>query len=1140
MAKLKSGTRIYGTATIDTSVVVGSAVTANSSGIQVAGIVTATTFVGALTGTASSTTNIPNLTGAITSNNTTTSLGSFTSAQLATALTDETGSGANVFATSPTLVTPVLGAATATSIVVGSGVTINASGINAAAGIITASQLSTGASGIGVNITTNTISGPATLTIDPAAVGDNTGAVRIKGDLYVDGTQFVVNSTTIELADFNVGIATTVGTNALLDGAGIGIGSTGIRKTITWNNTASALTSSEDWNLASGKQYEINGAQVLSSTTLGSGVVNSSLTSVGTLGQLNVSGVTTATQLDLTANATANDSVLYLSGAPTGSSGTNGLFGIGALNFSDTNIIADFTHSVNSYAQLVVQNKNSGSTSSADIIVNNDRSAGTTYYGDFGINGTTFAGGGPFGDVDGTYLYSAGGTLSLGSLNAFDVKIATNNTERVIIFSTGEVGIGTTVLTGTASQRLQVTGGAYVSGNLGIGITNPSSSLHIAKSTGSALRVTTLTGGGGGNSSILMGNQDSAGTNAPAVIRSANTVIQFGVGNSWSDEYGGTVTERMRIDGNVGINTTSTRQRLTIGSLTATSTATPESIDLGGTYSNSAGTNLKLKLYNDGTLVHGLGVSDASTDYVTVSSGSHTFYRGSTQVVQINSSGNLGINTTSPLQKLHVLGNLLVAAGSSTGQHIAQKAYELNSGTLSWEGSAGQLFSITNNLTSGSIFSVNDVSGIPSIDVNADGTVSIAAYGGNLGIGTTNPTSKLHVQGNARITGKLYDFNNGAGSTGQVLQSIGTGISWTTFSGGATVNNSPSGTYYPTMSSATSGTFSTAFVSSTVLTFVTSTGTLSATAFSGSGANLTSLTAGNLSGTIPSGVLGNSTLYVGTTAILLNRASASQSLTGVNIDGSSASVANAVTFNNGGAGAASGTTFNGSAAQTISYNTLGASPLAGSSSLVTTGTVTSGTWSGSFGAVSGANLTSLNATNLGSGTVPVLRLGSSGTRDATTFLRGDNTWATAGGSITVSDDTSTNATRYLIFEDITSGTSSSINVSSTKLTFNPSTGTLSATVFTSLSDANKKKNIRPIENAIDITKKLEGVRFDWIDTDAPSIGVIAQEVEKVLPELVVENDGVKSVSYGNIVGVLIEAIKEQQVRIEELERKLNA
>jgi hypothetical protein len=87
-----------------------------STGASFAGIVTATSFSGNLTGTATTTTNIPNLTGAITSVNTTTSLGSFSSANLATALTDETGSGANVFATSPTLVTPSLGIATATSL----------------------------------------------------------------------------------------------------------------------------------------------------------------------------------------------------------------------------------------------------------------------------------------------------------------------------------------------------------------------------------------------------------------------------------------------------------------------------------------------------------------------------------------------------------------------------------------------------------------------------------------------------------------------------------------------------------------------------------------------------------------------------------------------------------------------------------------------------------------------------------------------------------------------------------------------------------------------------------------------------------------------------------------------------------------
>jgi hypothetical protein len=111
----------------------------------------------------------------------------------------------------------------------------------------------------------------------------------------------------------------------------------------------------------------------------------------------------------------------------------------------------------------------------------------------------------------------------------------------------------------------------------------------------------------------------------------------------------------------------------------------------------------------------------------------------------IQSDGNVGIATTSPLQKLDVRGKFLLAADSTTSTHITQVPYTINNGTLSWEGSAGQLFSITNNLTSGSIFSVNDVSGLPSIDVDADGTIELAPYGGSVGIGTTNPTNKLDV-----------------------------------------------------------------------------------------------------------------------------------------------------------------------------------------------------------------------------------------------------------------------------------------------------------------------------------------------------------------------------------------------------------
>lgn len=149
-------------------------------------------------------------------------------------------------------------------------------------------------------------------------------------------------------------------------------------------------------------------------------------------------------------------------------------------------------------------------------------------------------------------------------------------------------------------------------------------------------------------------------------------------------------------------------------------------------------------------------------------------------------------------------------------------------------------------------------------------------------------------------------------------------------------------------------------------------------------------------------------------------------------------------------------------------------------------------------------------------------------------------WIPPSDTFSVTNDTSTNSTYYPVFVDSTSGVPTQTSVSSTNLNFNPSTGNFSATQFTSLSDATKKTNIRPIENSIELTKQLSGVRYNWIDNNKSSLGLIAQEVEKVLPELVeTSSDGTKSVSYGNIVGVLIEAIKEQQVHIEELERKLN-
>ena len=152
----------------------------------------------------------------------------------------------------------------------------------------------------------------------------------------------------------------------------------------------------------------------------------------------------------------------------------------------------------------------------------------------------------------------------------------------------------------------------------------------------------------------------------------------------------------------------------------------------------------KLETRTDGIAVSGI---------VTATSGVVTYYGDGSQLTGIQTaggssspwitSGYTGIGTTS-------------AVGIGTIIEIIPYDTQ-NSGTLSFEASAGQLFSITNNLTSGSIFSVNDASGIPSIDVDADGTIQLAPFSTTefVGIGTTNPTEKLHVNGDARITGIL-------------------------------------------------------------------------------------------------------------------------------------------------------------------------------------------------------------------------------------------------------------------------------------------------------------------------------------------------------------------------------------------------
>lgn len=164
---------------------------------------------------------------------------------------------------------------------------------------------------------------------------------------------------------------------------------------------------------------------------------------------------------------------------------------------------------------------------------------------------------------------------------------------------------------------------------------------------------------------------------------------------------------------------------------------------------------------------------------------------------------NTGSTTTDPAI---IFGGASASVGTQT---ITLRVYPTNGGTLSFEASNGQLFSIVNTMT-GSIFSVNDISGIPSIEVLDTGLVKLAEFGGNVGVGITTATSKLHVAGTTLITGitTVTNTTNATSTNTGALQVVGgVGIGGNLFVGG-NINSAASGTVnYSTTTNVNSGTY---------------------------------------------------------------------------------------------------------------------------------------------------------------------------------------------------------------------------------------------------------------------------------------------------------------------------------------------
>jgi hypothetical protein len=177
--------------------------------------------------------------------------------------------------------------------------------------------------------------------------------------------------------------------------------------------------------------------------------------------------------------------------------------------------------------------------------------------------------------------------------------------------------------------------------------------------------------------------------------------------------------------------------------------------------------------------------------------------------------------------------------------------------------------------------------------------------------------------------------------------------------------------------------------------------------------------------------------------------------------------------------------------------------------------------------------TSFNSITALSSTLP-LADGTTAVGTSTTVARADHIHpVSGGGGATIVNDISTDTNYFPLASSTISGTASTIYTSNTKLTFNPSTGTFSATQFTSLSDRALKTNITRVDGALDVVRQLDGVEFDWKD-GGHSSGLIAQDLEKVLPFLI-NTAEYKSINYSGLVAYLINSIKELEARVIELE-----
>ncbi len=440
----------------------------------------------------------------------------------------------------------------------------------------------------------------------------------------------------------------------------------------------------------------------------------------------------------------------------------------------------------------------------------------------------------------------------------------------------------------------------------------------------------------------------------------------------------------------------------------------------------------------------------------------------------------VGIGTTNPFVKLTVIGDTNVSgAVSATGYYLNGNPL-VSAAVQTWELSGSNVYRST----------------------------------GNVGIGSTIPTQKLDVIGNITATGSITGSNisasgitisSGIITASRFVSTVATGTSPLTVTSTTLVTNlnadylrgktPPSGDIV--------GTTDTQILTNKTLTssyIITPTVSSAGIAFSGSTSGSTTLRASAVAtgiATLPAITTSDTLVARNTTDTLTHKTISAGSntisgLTNSNLSGS-AGITNANLANSTISGVSLGSTLaNLTAGSYISYNS---------------GT----TYNGSTAITVSVAATSANTANT------IVSRTSSGD-----FTAGTITCSAVDATLSgyrVNGTTVIDVSRNLI--NVVNGNFS---------------GIITCSSVNSTSDINLKENIQTIDNALGAVTSLRGVTFDWKENGSPSIGVIAQELEKVLPELVNQGE-YKSVNYNGIIGVLIEAVKELSAEVEDLKQR---